>query len=352
MHKPLISIIIPAYNVEKYIERCLDSIINQTLSEIEIVCVNDGSSDNTLSILKKYADKDSRIKIIDQENSGLSVSRNKGIELSSGQYLLFVDADDWIEENTCEVVYVAALKYKADVVMFSCRLEYANKTLYKYAFDEDFLIFDKNECKTLHRRHAGMVGRELSNPEKQDYLCSVCTKLYKKEIIERHNIKFTDTKEIGSYEDGLFNLYYFSYINTAVYIKNYLYHYRKNNEISRTSKYRPNLSKQWDCLYSLIEKYIKDNNLPKEFIIGLQNRIALGIIGLGLNIISSNKKHTKKIKEIKEVITASEYRIAIKQLRIDYMPIHWKVFFYFVKRKFYLGVYFLLIIMNKLRGKI
>lgn len=352
MHTPLISIIIPAYNSEKYIAKCLESVINQTLCEIEVICVNDGSSDNTLAIIDKYAKKDSRIKTIDQENSGVSWSRNRAIESSLGQYLLFVDADDWIEKGTCEIAYNTALKYQADIIMFSCRLEYGNNTLYKYAFNEDVLIFDETQCETLHRRHAGMVGKELSNPEKQDYLCSVCTKLYKKEIIERHNLKFPDIREIGSYEDGLFNLYYFSHIKSAVYIKESLYHYRKDNEISTTSKYRPNLREQWDYLYYLIDQHIKKNNLSEDFSIGLQNRKALGIIGLGLNVISSNKKHTQKLKEIKEVLSTNDYRKAIKQLRINYMPIHWRLFFCFVKRKFYLGVYLLLIVMNKMRGKI
>ena len=86
-----VSIIVPVYNVEKYLSKCLESLINQTLKDIEIICVNDGSTDNSLSILKEYANKDSRIKIIDKQNEGVSVARNTGIEVATGEYLMFVD---------------------------------------------------------------------------------------------------------------------------------------------------------------------------------------------------------------------------------------------------------------------
>ena len=94
---PKISVIVPVYNVEKYLARCLDSIINQTLADIEIICINDGSTDNSLEILNDYAKKDSRIKIIDQTNAGLSCARNAGMQIAQGEYIGFVDSDDWID---------------------------------------------------------------------------------------------------------------------------------------------------------------------------------------------------------------------------------------------------------------
>ena len=100
-----ISIIVPVYNTEPYLEQCLDSIINQTLEDIEIICVNDGSTDNSLSVLEEYASKDNRIKIINQENEGPGFARNNGLKSVNGEYVLFVDSDDWIELNTCEALY-------------------------------------------------------------------------------------------------------------------------------------------------------------------------------------------------------------------------------------------------------
>ncbi|MBO4956650.1 MAG: glycosyltransferase [Rickettsiales bacterium] len=111
-----VSIIVPVYNVEQYLERCLNSLINQTLQNIEIICINDGSMDNSLSILKQYAEKDKRIKIIDQENQGVSVARNNGIEASQGEYIGFVDSDDYVDLDFFENLYNKAKKEDADIV--------------------------------------------------------------------------------------------------------------------------------------------------------------------------------------------------------------------------------------------
>ena len=101
---PVISVIVPVYNVEKYLERCLDSIINQTLKDVEIICVNDGSTDNSINILKEYS---SQIIIVNKENGGLSDARNKGLDYASAPYIAFVDSDDWIEETAFEEAYSA-----------------------------------------------------------------------------------------------------------------------------------------------------------------------------------------------------------------------------------------------------
>nr|MCR4662874.1 glycosyltransferase [Endomicrobiaceae bacterium] len=102
---PKVSVIVPVYNVEQYLRQCLDSIINQTFKDFECICVNDGSTDNSLTILQEYSKKDNRIKIINQKNSGSSVSRNNGIKQALGQYVSFVDADDWITDNYLEILY-------------------------------------------------------------------------------------------------------------------------------------------------------------------------------------------------------------------------------------------------------
>lgn len=113
------SIILPIYNVEKYLSKCLDSIINQTHRNIEIICINDGSTDNSLQILEEYTQKDGRIKIINQKNQGVSIARNVGIENATGDYILFIDADDWIELDACEVLLNTINNKKFDLIYFN-----------------------------------------------------------------------------------------------------------------------------------------------------------------------------------------------------------------------------------------
>ena len=240
---PLVSIIVPVYNVEQYLSQCLDSLINQTYSNLEIICVNDGSADNSLEILQKYKKTDSRISIIDKQNAGVSQARNDALFVISGKYLMFVDADDWIDDSTCENAVREAESGSFDVVMWSYISEYASHSEKKEIFPKT-TIFELDDISIkLHRRFVGIVNEELSHPELADSLCPVWCKLYKVELIRKvKNLHFVDLSEIGTYEDGFFNLEIFKYVNRACYLDSYYYHYRRANISSVTKRYRPNLS--------------------------------------------------------------------------------------------------------------
>lgn len=114
-----ISIIIPVYNVEKYLHECLDSIINQTFTDIEIICVDDGSTDKSSEILEEYEQKDKRFTVISQPNKGVSAARNRGMQQAKGKYIMFVDSDDWLAHNACEQAYKAATGNDCDMLLFS-----------------------------------------------------------------------------------------------------------------------------------------------------------------------------------------------------------------------------------------
>ena len=116
-----VSVIIPVYNVEKYLEECLDSVVNQTLKEIEIICINDGSIDNSVKILEKYRDKYSNIKVINQKNLGVGRARNVGVKLAKGEYIFFLDSDDYIEVDALEKCYIEAKQHRLDVVLIDSK---------------------------------------------------------------------------------------------------------------------------------------------------------------------------------------------------------------------------------------
>lgn len=346
----LISIIVPVYNVETYLPDCLNSLVSQTYSNIEIICVNDGSTDNSLEILRKYVQIDNRIILIDQKNSGVSKARNTGILKANGTYIMFVDGDDWIEYSTCEFVIKKMKQTNADVILYPYIRENGKDSLNKNIFDLEEIIFDEQAVKNkLHRRFIGIEEQELSHPENADALCTVWGKLYKTEIIKEKNIQFIDLEKIGSYEDGMFNLYYFQYAHKAVYINKYFYHYRKTNAVSITSKYRVDLYKQWQRLFNMMAKYIKENQLPQGYMDALYNRIALSILGLGLNIMDSNYGAIKKIKMIHEIIVSDRYEKAYRKLNYGYFPLHWKLFYKCARFKCASGVYALLRAINLMR---
>lgn len=176
-----ISIIVPIYNASKYLEKCLDSLINQTKKELEFILINDGSTDKSEEIIKKYKDK--RIKYFKNENRGIGKTRNFGIEKSSGKYLMFLDSDDYLETNTCEVLYKKAEKENLDL-----------------------LVFDYYRVEKTGTKEVKIPSFKTSNiKENKDLLLNInlgpCNKIYKSSSIKKNNIKFDEELK---YEDTLF----------------------------------------------------------------------------------------------------------------------------------------------------
>ena len=351
---PKISIIVPVYDVEQYLRRSLDSLVNQTYQNIEIVTINDGSPDHCIDILREYSAKDSRVVVIDKKNEGVAAARNDAMKVATGDFFMFANGDDWIELNACERLIQVMTKYQPDVVMFSYYREYADKTLEKNnIFPEDFIIFNEEQCRQLHRRHAGAIGEELAHPENFDAICSLCTKLFRADIIRDHKeIYYIDNKVIGTYGDGLMNMFYYKYVHKAVFIGDHLYHYRKTNETSVTTAYKKEFPKRWGNQFDIIEKYIEENQLGDDFKEGLSNRIAISIVGLGLNEMHADTSFCKKYNEVKIILSEPRYRKSIKAFDTHLMPIHWKVLFFCSRHRLALSVCFLLGMIKFLKSKI
>ncbi|MCM1286170.1 MAG: glycosyltransferase [Acetobacter sp.] len=206
----IISIIVPVYNVEKYLDKCIESIVNQTYRNLEIILVDDGSSDDCPAICDKWAEKDDRIKVIHKKNGGVSSARNAGLEAASGDYIGFIDSDDFIKENMYEELIGLTLKHSCDVSV--CNF-FSNKDNVLY-YAEGFY-----DNKILQR----YLSDELCCP-------SVCIKLYKKDIVS--NIRFNEKNKIG--EDYLFNFYVLKRANAIAVSgkKLYCYNDRENSAVN------------------------------------------------------------------------------------------------------------------------
>lgn len=347
----MISIIVPVYNSELYLKKCLDSIISQTYENIEIICVDDNSSDDSLRILQEYEKKDHRIKVIQKANEGVSLARNVGLDVAHGDYILFVDSDDWIDISTCEVALKKITEETADLVMWSYIRERETESSKKQIFDCDIIFEGKKVQEKLHRRMIGIVEDELARPENADALCTVWGKLYCRTIISANHIRFYDIRKIGTYEDGLFNLEYLKYVQKAIFLNQYFYHYRRTNVNSITGAYNANLGRQWDTLFHIMDKYIEQNGLNKKYQEALHNRISLSLIPLGINEMTNDCSMGMKMVKIKEIISQKRYIDSINSLKIQYMPIHWKVFFRAAKRKNTFIILIMLIAIQKIRGR-
>lgn len=344
-----VSIIIPVYNVEKYLPKCLESVLGQTYADLEIICVDDGTPDRSAAVILSYAENDRRINLISQENQGLSGARNTGIRSATGKYIIFLDGDDWIDPETVETAVGMAEKNNADVVMWGYVREFPDRSDEKKIFASD-KIFDESGCWDLHRRMAGLYGEETGDPSNADSLVTAWGKLYRADIIKQNGLEFVDTKLIGT-EDALFNLQCFGFVRRAAFINRPFNHYRKDNDVSLTRSYKAGLFSQWNELYDRMEGYIKDNNLPEDFSSALGNRICFSMIGLGLTEMLNPGGHTVRIKNIKKYLSTPRYINAYQKLDMHYLPAHWRLFFTLCKRKMAFSVYILLIAMKKIIEK-
>ncbi len=210
-----ISIIIPVYNVERYLRECLDSILNQSLADLEIILINDGSTDSSLNILEEYAEKDSRFIVVSQENQGAGTARNRGIELAKGEYLAFVDPDDYIETDAMEILYNYIKKNNAQVVQF--RYREFNDYSKKYSKPAPFpKILKKNNneyynMKDIKRGHLYRFGMAVWN------------RIYSAEFIKDSHIVFAPAR---CNEDNLFSLSMLIKADKIYYLDKVLYTYR------------------------------------------------------------------------------------------------------------------------------
>lgn len=340
-----VSIIVPVYNVAPYLRQCMDSAVNQTYRNIEIICVDDGSTDGSGEILDEYAAADNRVRVIHRENQGISAARNVGFLLATGEYVMYLDSDDWIDIETCQKAISNILSEPVDLVMWPYIREFPDHSSPKIIF-QDQKFFDEAKCRKLQRHMIGLLGNELAHPESADALSTVWGKLYRREIIEQNHIRFAELSRIGTYEDGLFNFCYLAYAKSAVYIPDYMSHYRKNTGM--TSKYRSKLALQWKNLFSDMRGYIEKGGYGSDFEEALNNRISLSIIGLGLNVLALPNR--KALAEIQNILADKEYRAAVKTLPMRYFPPHWWVFFACCKLDFSVGVFVLLKCMERMKG--
>lgn len=226
---PKVSVIIPVYNVEKYLEDCLNNTVEQTLEDIEIICINDGSTDNSLEILRKYENKDQRVKVINKENGGLSSARNAGIREAKGEYILFLDSDDMISKGLCKNAYYLAKTY-GDVDAIEIRTDsFRNGESFSFEnnkFEENPAVLkvikdgdDANPFTTLG------ISRFM-----------IWNKVWRTDFIKQHDLWFKED-DLTFNEDTFFNYLALPYARkaiSAIYNKEMVYAYRKNRSDSIT----------------------------------------------------------------------------------------------------------------------
>ena len=316
-----ISIIIPVYNSEKFLPVCLDSVINQSLKEIQIIAINDGSKDSSLKILNKYASMDSRIQVIDKKNEGTGMARNVGLEKATGTYVLCVDSDDLINIDTCKIMWDTAEKYGLDFLQI--------RSLKGFSDINAINVNEKIDLKT-DAAIAIMSGKEFSmNKSAASYACG---KLWKNSFIKNHSLCFTNNK-IG--EDVLIAFKSFVYAKKMLVIDASCYYYRKHGESALAGKKNEKFFKDHSEIVKSLIKIIEDENLWDYF--GFMRRLFINLYRL--NLYTTQKKYlnaeirkdfSNQIKEIRAKCKTNRSRGVRFSLQVErfYLlpPIFWRFF--------------------------
>ena len=260
---PLVSVIIPVYNVEKYLSKCLDSVINQTLKNIEIICINDGSKDKSLEILEKYKNQDTRIKIINHENNGVAAARNTGYKVAQGEYICFIDSDDWIDATLLEKTYNTIIQDESDIVLFDVINVY-NDSYIPVCRAKNFIkkykkhLFYFNEIKDIIY-----------------HTPTAWSKLYKKSFLDKNLLSFPKELRLG--EDSPYWLeILFANPKISVLDECLYYYVKRDSGLSGNFDYHL-LDKQWN-VYEYIKSSKKYQYYDEEYkllILDFNTRLAV-----------------------------------------------------------------------------
>ena len=228
--KAKVTVVVPVYNTKQYLEECVASLTGQTYREIEILLVDDGSTDGTSALCDTLAEHDDRIRVIHKENGGAATARNLGIDEAEGEYVMFLDSDDWLDTDAIEVLVRYADEQATDVLRFNYVREFEGKQLIKPNTFLEEKLYEGEECAVVCRQLLGLTRRELAHPESMNFLASCGFNLYRKTLLQELGVRFIPIQEIGSFVDGLFNFQVFLHIERFAFINRPFYHYRKTNE--------------------------------------------------------------------------------------------------------------------------
>lgn len=299
---PLLSIIVPVYRAERFLHKCIDSILNQSLSDLELILVDDGSPDGSGEICDVYVQKDARVKVIHQKNSGVSAARNRGLEEATGEFVGFVDSDDWVTESMYETMYTAAITQDAEIVMCDIRA----------------VCEDGTEQMDTIRQLAGdcLLIHEDRTPELMpDFGGSACRCIYQRALLEEYHIQFPEGLKFS--EDRIFNIYSMGRAKRVAYLKKPLYVQYVNMD-SCVHRYHSDYFTHVKRAVEKTEGAVAaawDNNL--EYQRAYHRHFFYGALGAIYNVkhAQSGLSWKQKMKEIKHICDDSKLRAVISDLK-------------------------------------
>ncbi|MBQ6888434.1 MAG: glycosyltransferase [Lachnospiraceae bacterium] len=337
-----LSLIIPVYNVSKYLEECLESVVKNVSScegKVEAIIIDDGSTDGSGVIADKYALKYDYFRVIHKNNEGTAEARNTGIQEAVGEWLYFVDSDDWLAENSLANIYRRCRENRdAEIIIFDAMKNYANREVVWEHFSTDKVWHNYSEINSLQRKAMYCIGTPMAAP---------WDKVYRKEILDKNHICFQ--KELQVLDDMVFNVEAFGIARKVVYCKDIIYHYRYVIN-SITNSYKPNRVEQDVRVFEYLQNYmsdafIKDTGKKCERKLFLETYYCRVIKSFTIccRLCFFNQKNEKnvriKIKDLKAVLRQSPYREAFAHVKLRNLEWKLKIIVILGRANIGLGIY-------------
>ena len=318
------SIIAPVYNCQDYISRCIESVFNQGTKDIELIIVNDGSTDNSKSILDEYAKENNLIKVIHKKNEGVSKARNDALDMASGKYILFLDVDDYIDNN-----YIKEIN---NIIQNYTKIELINFGFFSEVEDMDFNTLSRDEIKYKEKYYKDkkLIKKDFVDLWDNTMLYNIWNKVYVRKIIEDNKIRFPKS---NWGEDVEFNRQYLNVINNMYNSNKCFYHYVRERNGAATKKYKENLFEIRKNEFKEFNEYFESWNVKKEKYYEFScRRYIERVLGCIENVYCSNMNFVDRFNEIKKIVkdpitreTLEYTKPKSKKIKIMLIPIKLKL---------------------------
>jgi glycosyltransferase involved in cell wall biosynthesis len=346
----MISVIIPIYKSELYLEQAILSILGQRNVDIELILVNDDSPDNSEEVCSKYLLQDKRVKYIKQLNQGPAHAMNNGVRASSGEFIMFLDGDDWIDKNCLDEIISAQLNSNADIVFWNYIKEFGTHSERVVPFCSEATIFEGKNLALLQRRVVGLINDELYNISKFDQISSGWGKLYRRDLFDQDEYCLVGIDGKDNFDTELI-IRLFAKSTKILFINRDFNHYRMYNINSLTKTYKGGLFAKQKHMFLSLFKFLEQNESDESSYLALNNRIATCILNNILSITSPNNNTNifRKFRLIREILHDDLYKNSIRKFQFRFVrPVHF-IFFKMCRWKFALGILCAAFIIRKLK---
>lgn len=336
---PKVSIIVPIYNVEKYLDRCIQSLVNQTLNDIEIILVDDGSPDNCPSMCDEYAQKDNRIKVIHKQNAGLGYARNSGLDIATGEYVAFIDSDDYVDLSMYKTLYKRAETINADAVFCGFKTEIFPNNWHESKEVYEDQLWEGNNVKEFMYN---MIASGKGVRQERLYQMSVWHAIYRRDIIINHNILFPSERDVVS-EDIPFQIDFLKNADKVLYLNAYLYYYCLN-ETSLSSTFKKEKFYGYNKLRECLLSKINETEYRQRV-----NRLYIGYCrAYCYNVYNANIKNKDVYKEI---LDNSIFRKTKQEFNASFLPLRTRIMYILMSNKTLILLLLYIRFTHKLRNR-